>query len=49
LLRYRASASIGPIFWSEESGNLAVVSLPKSTATVTPAVETAGEQIASRM
>jgi hypothetical protein len=32
-----------------KSGNLAVVSLPKSIATVTPAVETAGKQIASRM
>jgi hypothetical protein len=32
-----------------KSGNLAVVSLPKSIATVTPAVETAGKQIAGRM
>lgn len=32
-----------------KSGNLAIVSLPKSIATVTPAVETAGKQIASRM
>lgn len=32
-----------------KGGNLAVVSLPTSTATVTPAVETAGKQIAGRM
>jgi hypothetical protein len=32
-----------------KGGNMAAVSLPTSIATVTPAVETAGKQIASRM